>query len=310
MARSAPLTLGWTRALAPCTLRPQAKDIIRTWLHYTMLRCVQLTGKMPWNEAWIMGYGVDEKGEKMSKSKGNVIDPFPVIQKYGADTFRFWSASEANLGYDFRCSEQRIAGSQKFLSKLWNLGRFLSSFELVANQPVLEASDKWMLAELARLVDECKKGYKDYNFFVPANAIRDFTWNLFAAHYVEMVKGRAYATSEDIGRRSAHYTLHRCLSTILLLIAPITPFIAEELWTKIYSSNSIHLQPMFREEKVDPEMVKYTKQIIDFNSMVWNKKKETIKDGKPLSLKDPISVTVPSELAQFGRDLKEMHNLA
>jgi valyl-tRNA synthetase len=90
----------------PTALRPQAKDIIRTWLHYTMLRCVQLTGKMPWHEAWIMGYGVDEKGEKMSKSKGNVIDPFPVIQKYGADTFRFWSASEANLGYDFRCSEQ------------------------------------------------------------------------------------------------------------------------------------------------------------------------------------------------------------
>ena len=294
----------------PTTVRPQAKDIIRTWLHYTMLRCVQLTGKMPWSEAWIMGYGVDEKGEKMSKSKGNVIDPFPVIQKYGADTFRFWSASEANLGYDFRCSEQRIAGSQKFLSKLWNLGRFLSSFELVTDQPVLEASDKWMLAELARLVDECKKGYGDYNFFVPANAIRDFTWNLFAAHYVEMVKGRAYATSEDIGRRSALYTLHRCLSTILLLIAPITPFIAEELWTKIYSSSSIHIQPMFREEKADSEMVKYTKQIIDFNSMVWNKKKETIKDGKPLSLKDPISVTVPSELAQFGRDLKEMHNLA
>jgi valyl-tRNA synthetase len=293
----------------PIAIRPQAKDIIRTWLHYTMLRCVQLTGKMPWKEAWIMGYGVDEKGEKMSKSKGNVIDPFPVIQKYGADTFRFWSASEANLGYDFRCSEQRIGGSQKFLSKLWNLGRFLSSFEVVPDQPELEASDKWMLAELARLVEECKKGYEEYNFFVPANAIRDFTWNLFAAHYVEMVKGRAYATSDDAGKRSALYTLHKCLSTILLLIAPITPFISEELWTKIYSTSSIHLQPMFREEKADSGMAKYTKKITEFNSMIWNKKKETIKDGKPLSLKDPISVTVPSELAQFGRDLKEMHNL-
>ncbi|HEV8404750.1 MAG TPA: valine--tRNA ligase [Nitrososphaera sp.] len=293
----------------PTAIRPQAKDIIRTWLHYTMLRCVQLTGKMPWKETWIMGYGVDEKGEKMSKSKGNVIDPFPVIQRYGADTFRFWSASEANLGYDFRCSEQRIAGSQKFLSKLWNLGRFLSSFEVVEDRPELETSDKWMLAELARLVDECKKGFEEYNFFVPANAIRDFTWNLFAAHYVEMVKGRAYAKRDDVGKRSALYTLHRCLSTVLLLIAPITPFISEELWTKIYSTRSIHLQPMFREEKADPEMAKYTKQITDFNSMVWNKKKETVKDGKPLSLKDPISVTVPSELAQFGRDLKEMHNL-
>src|SRR5690606_26143149 len=231
----------------PAAIRPQAKDIIRTWLHYTMLRCVQLTGKMPWSDAWIMGYGVDEKGQKMSKSKGNVIDPFPVIQKYGADTFRFWSASEASLGYDFRCSEQRIAGAQKFLSKLWNLGRFLSSFEVIEGErPELEASDKWMLAELAKLVQDCKKGYEEYNFFIPANAIRDFTWNLFAPHYVEMVKGRAYAAEDSPAKRSALYTLHRCFSTILLLIAPITPFISEELWTKIYSQQSIHLQPMFR----------------------------------------------------------------
>jgi valyl-tRNA synthetase len=299
----------------PTAVRPQAKDIIRTWLHYTMLRCVQLTGRMPWNEAWIMGFGVDEKGERMSKSKGNVIDPFPVIQKYGADTFRFWSASEANLGYDFRCSEQRIAGAQKFLSKLWNIGRFLSSFEVVEERPEkLEASDKWILAELVKLADECRKGYSEYNFFVPANAIRDFTWLLFAAHYMEMVKGRAYATdSNDPGHKSALHTLHRCFSTILLLVAPITPFIAEELWTKIYSTKSIHLQDMFRsrEEKADPEMEKYTKQITDFNSYIWNKKKETIskETGKSLSLKDPIGVPVPTELAQFAEDLKAMHNL-
>jgi valyl-tRNA synthetase len=313
----------------PTAIRPQAKDIIRTWLHYTMLRCVQLTGKIPWHEAWIMGYGVDEKGEKMSKSKGNVIDPFPVIQKYGADTFRFWSASEANLGYDFRCSEQRIAGAQKFLSKLWNIGRFLSSFEVRDERQTpqhLEPSDRWILAELARLVRECRRGYSEYNFFVPANAIRDFTWHLFAAHYIEMVKGRAYATNnnnnysnnkdeeEDASKRSALYTLHTCFSTILSLIAPVIPFIVEELWTKMYSSEStIHRQAMFRKEELedDAEMTKYTKAIIDFNSMVWNKKKETIskETGKPLSLKDPIDIPVPPELEQFGQDLKAMHNL-
>ena len=118
------------RKTYPATIRPQAKDIIRTWLYYTMLRCYQLTGKLAWPNVWIMGFGVDEKGKKMSKSKGNVVDPFPLIQKYGADTFRFWSASETNLGQDFRCSEQSISNSQKFLSKLWNLGRFLSSFEV------------------------------------------------------------------------------------------------------------------------------------------------------------------------------------
>jgi valyl-tRNA synthetase len=281
-----------------------------------------------------MGYGVDEKGEKMSKSKGNVIDPFPVIQKYGADTFRFWSASEANLGYDFRCSEQRIAGAQKFLSKLWNIGRFLSSFEVIGERqapPHLEPSDRWILVELARVIKECRRGYAEYNFFVPANAIRDFTWHLFAAHYIEMVKGRAYTANtndgsnkndeeeQQRGRRSALYTLHRCFSTILLLIAPVIPFIVEELWTKMYSSETtIHIQAMFKKEEEqleeieeDAEMTKYTKAIIDFNSMVWNKKKETIskETGKPLSLKDPIDIPVPPELEPFGQDLKAMHNL-
>ncbi|HYY40627.1 MAG TPA: class I tRNA ligase family protein, partial [Nitrososphaera sp.] len=131
-----------------------------------------------------------------------------------------------------------------------------------------------------------------------------------------MVKGRAYATNNnnsDSGKRSALYTLHRCFSTILLLIAPLIPFITEELWTKMYSSETtIHQQAMFRKEKEeDAEMAKYTKQITDFNSMVWNKKKETIlkETGKPLSLKDPIHIPVPAELAQFEQDLKEMHNL-
>ena len=144
----------------------------------------------------------------------------------------------------------------------------------------LEASDRWILAELARLVQECKRGYSEYNVFVPANAIRDFTWHLFAAHYIEMVKGRAYTTknsSDDAGRRSALYTLHKCFSTILLLIAPVIPFIAEELWTKMYpSETTIHRQSMFREEREereDTEMAKYTKQITDFNSMVWNKRR-------------------------------------
>jgi valyl-tRNA synthetase len=292
----------------PTALRPQAKDIIRTWLHYTMLRCVQLTDKMPWTDAWIMGYGVDEKGEKMSKSKGNVIDPFPVIQQHGADTFRFWSASEANLGYDFRCSEQRIAGAQKFLSKLWNVGRFLSSFEMVERPAQLEASDRWILAELAKLAEECKRGYNDYNFFVPANAIRDFTWNIFAAHYIEMVKARAY--EDRPGHASALYTLHKVFSTILLLLAPLTPFISEELWTKMYSEKSVHHQSL-PEIKEDSEFVKYTKAITDFNSHVWNKKKETVskETGKLLSLKDPIEIAVPGELAQFAPDLAAMHNL-
>ena len=296
----------------PTKIRPQAKDIVRTWLYYTMLRCYQLTGQLAWSDAWIMGYGVDEKGEKMSKSKGNVIDPFPIIHRYGADTFRFWSASEANLGHDFRCSEQRILSSQKFLSKLWNLGRFLSSFDFISEAPhELSASDKWILAELSNLVEECEKGYEDFNFFIPANAIREFTWGLFASHYVEMVKGRVYDINDSAGQKSAIFTLHKCLSTILKLLAPLCPFITEELWTKMYSRKSIHLQCLPQAQKYYLEMRKYTQYITEFNSRVWNKKKQTIsrETGKPLSLKDSIDITVPIELDAFKKDLCIMHNL-
>jgi valyl-tRNA synthetase len=160
-------------------------------------------------------------------------------------------------------------------------------------------------------VQECKKGYEEYNFFVPANAIRDFTWNLFAAHYIEMVKGRAYDSKP--GHDSALYTLHKCFSTLLLLLAPLTPFIAEELWMTMYSldQRSVHRQQMPSPLGADAEKRKLTKALTDFNSLVWNKKKETIskETGKPLSLKDPIDIAVPDELAPFAADLAAMHNL-
>ena len=287
----------------PASIRPQAKDIVRTWLYYTLLRCEQLTGKKPWSEAWIMGYGLDEKGMKMSKSKGNAIDPLPVIEKLGADTFRFWSASEINHGYDFRCNEQKIESTKKFLSKLWNVSRFLSSFPTIESG-TLNASDKWVLSELDNLIKECKRGYEEYNFFIPAIAIREFTWNLFAAHYIEMVKARAYGINfSDEERNGAIFTLHKVLSTILKLLAPITPFITEHLWNTLYSKQSIHKQKQVEAENLEVQS-NITKEITEFNSKVWNDKKT-----QNLSLKDSIKIEIPSSLEPFKKDLKSMHNL-
>jgi valyl-tRNA synthetase len=287
----------------PASIRPQAKDIVRTWLYYTLLRCEQLTGEKPWSEAWIMGYGLDEKGMKMSKSKGNAIDPLPVIEKLGADTFRFWSASEINHGYDFRCNEQKIESNKKFLTKLWNVSRFLSSFPVIESG-TLTASDKWVLSELDNLVKECKKGYEEYNFFIPAIAIREFTWNLFAAHYIEMVKARAYGINfSDEERNGAIFTLHKVLSTILKLLAPITPFITEHLWKILYSKESIHKQRQVEPENIEAQS-DITKEVTKFNSKVWNEKK-----SQSLSLKDSIKIEIPEILEPFKKDLKSMHNL-
>ena len=287
----------------PTGIRPQAKDIVRTWLYYTLLRCEKLTEQKPWSEAWIMGYGLDEKGMKMSKSKGNAIDPLPVIQKSGADTFRFWSASEINQGYDFRCSEQKIESTKKFLSKLWNVSRFLSSFPIIESGKLTD-SDKWILSELDKLISVCNEGYSKYNFFVPATALREFTWNIFAAQYIEMAKARAYGIGfDDDERDGAIFTLHKVLSTILKLLAPITPFITEHLWLTLYSEDSIHKEQLPEIENIE-DMTAMTQSIIEFNSRVWNEKKQN-----NLSLKDSIKIEIPEKLDQFKKDLTAMHNL-
>src|SRR5438105_13544471 len=124
----------------PTTIRPQGKDIVRTWLHYTILRCFQLTGKKPFTHVWITGMGLDEKGERMSKSRGNVVDPGPVLEKYGADAFRLWSALETNLASDYRYSDALVAGERNTLTKIWNLDRLIYSLTQVKTVTLLPAN--------------------------------------------------------------------------------------------------------------------------------------------------------------------------
>ncbi len=291
------------RRAYPTGIRPQGKDIVRTWLYYTILRCYQLTGKPPFKHVWIGGLGLDEKGEKMSKSRGNVIDPGPILEKYGADVFRYWSAQEASLGYDFRISEQRIASAGRFLTKLWNIARFVSQFPY-PRRAKLSPTDRWILAELNKLVNECIDGYNSFNFFIPATRIRDFLWNTFADHYIEMVKGRALMRGEKkSSARAAWYTLHTCLKTCLILLAPIAPFITEYIWRTLYSKKSIHLQRLPTKRRVS-KLIVYTDKIKEFNSNVWR-----IKKLQNLSLRDPIKIEIPKELKPFEDDLRRMHNI-
>jgi len=294
---------GFFKRTYPASVRPQGKDIVRTWLHYSILRCYQLTGRAPFLHVWINGLGMDEQGQAMHKSKGNVVEPEPLLEKYGADAFRFWNASEATLGSDFRCSEMRIAGAHKFVTKLWNLSRFISSFP----QPrtaTLQPTDRWILSELSILVEQSLKGYRELNFFVPATAIRDFVWETFASHYLEMVKPRAYGQGFSASeQRAAWYTLHTILKTLLLLLAPITPFMPDHIWRELYSTRSVHTEHFPKPHW--PKLYKrHTKRILAFNREVWKVKKD-----RNLALRDPVEVTIPRALTPFKDDLVKMHSL-
>src|SRR6266851_84424 len=250
------------------------------------------------------GKGLDEKGERMSKSKGNVVDPGPVLEKYGADAFRLWSALETNLGSDYRYSDARVAGARNTLTKIWNLARFISSFPQVKTAR-LRPADQWILAELSNLTKRCLKGYKEFNFFVPGTELRDFLWGSFASHYLEMAKTRAYGIGfAKADQRAAWSTLHTCLRTMLILLAPIAPHLTDSIWREMYSRKSIHSEafPRFARREI---YRKYTRPLVDFNSEVWKTKKE-----RGLSLSSPVDREIPSDLRLFEDDLRAMHKIS
>ena len=180
------------------------------------------------------------------------------------------------------------------------MARFVSSFEVPEGDVELRPTDSWILGELNVLVEKCATGYDAYNFFEPANRCREFLWNVFAPHYMEMVKTRAYA-----GDAGAIHTLHEGVRTMLRLLAPITPFVTDRIWSTVYGG-SVQQESIPRpREEWGTGLTDRTAALVEFNSMVWKTKKES---GK--SLKEPIiGVAVPAELEPFAAELTSMHKL-
>jgi valyl-tRNA synthetase len=292
--------------LFPASIRPQGKDIVRTWLYYSLLRIFQLFKAPAFKYAWIAGMGLDEKGEKMSKSRGNSVDPNPLLDKYGADAIRLWGALEASLGSDFRFSEERVAGTYRFLTKLWNISRFISSFpQPTDKQPALQPADHWILSELNQLINQAKTGYEKLDFIVPARELRTFTWDTFASHYLELVKGRAYNKQEDPTRTAAWYTLHTVLQSLLKLLAPICPYITDKIHRELYDSKkSIH-KYLFPEHIKEISGKHPTDLLTKFNAAIWKHKKD-----QKMSLRASLqSVKTSKLLKPYAADLKQMHNI-
>lgn len=299
---------GFFEKHSPCTLRPQGKEIVRTWLYYTVLKDYLLTGKCIFRDAWINYHVLDEKGRKMSKSKGNVIDPQDIIETFGAEPFRLWTASEGNLTrIDFRCSSERIDGAGKFLTKLWNVARFISMFPEARKRPkTLCELDSWILSETDSLIRYARKRYESYDFHGPAKRIKNFIWEAFASHYMELVKNRAYNQKKVFSKEeqnSALYTLHYVLDSLLKLLAPITPFITYRIYQDLRKKD-IHFEEFPKPGKAQKIPFK-TQDLLKLNSKIWKAKKD-----KGLSLRDPIkSATIPERFRGISKDLKETHGI-
>lgn len=286
-------------------IRPQGKDIVRTWLHYTMLRIHHLFDKPAFNHAWISGHVVLESGQKMSKS-GKGTKPEPIVERYGGDAVRLFGAMEASHGSDIRFSEDRLKGGSKFLNKLYNIARFISSFDRPQKVTTFHSTDKWILNELHKVQLDALSGYNNFDPHPAARALRNFTTEVFASHYMEMVKNRAYDKEglfKASDQKSAIETLYICLDSILKLFAPIIPFITDYIYRKIFGK-TIHLELFPNLERFTSDNDD-TKLIIEFNSALWSAKKEA-----GLSLRNEISSTsLPSNLSNYSQDLAAMHKI-
>jgi len=280
-------------------VRPQGYDIIRTWLYYTLLRVYQLTNKPAFEMVIINGMGLDAQGRKMSKSLGNVIYPEEIFEEIGAEPARFWFAMEITLGNDYRIDKQKINGAKAFLTKLINLANFISQFRY-EKEIIEKPSDRWIVSELMKLKKEVLNHYKKLEISDATRKIYDFVWDVFASHYVELVKRRAYENDD-----SAKYTLHFVFKEILKLLAPIIPATCDYIYREIYGK-SILYETFGRVNKklIDEKLLEKTQKLLEFNSYIWKKKKEM-----NLSLKEPIKEEIPKELEEFKEDLVRMHNI-
>lgn len=225
----------------PFDVRPQGHDIIRTWLFATMVRSHFEHNTAPWSNAALSGWILDPDRKKMSKSKGNVVTPVDLFDKYGSDAVRYWAVG-ARPGIDTAFSEDQMKVGRKLAMKLLNVTKFVLGFgEADTTAVPTVAIDIAMLKRLSGVVDECTAAFEAFDYARALERTESFFW-WFCDDYVELVKTRAYETHSAEGAASARAALNRALSTLQRLFAPLLPFATEEAW-RWWQSGSVHLAP-------------------------------------------------------------------
>jgi valyl-tRNA synthetase len=318
----------------PTALRPQGKEIVRTWLYYTMLKSALLLDKPAFKNIWIDGLGMDPWGRKMSKSLGNGIDADSVLEcgaggrtgswkirgpegkqvslkanKIGSECFRLWKACEAQVGDDFHINPEEIESKYfGILTKVFNVARFASQFDVpddLENLPNnLPNEDRWILSVFDAMMDDVQNFWKDMDIYNATQSIKGFATGVFPGHWLEMSKSRLYD-----GDYAASWTIHRIVRDLLITFSPICPFFTDYLSTVLYGASAVDARSyppqVFSSNTNTNAYLQLTELLIDFNSSIWKAKKD-----QGLSLKSEIhGISVPSELDEFKGALTSMHNL-
>ena len=265
-------TLGWPekeKALEyfyPNTVLVTGFDIIFFWVARMMMMGNKFMSQTPFSTVYVHALVRDEKGQKMSKSKGNVIDPLEIIDKYGADTLRFTLTSLNTPGRDVRLSEGRIAGYRNFVTKITNAYKFA---EFKSIYPLQELGDmypkhifnQWVINEFQNLYQAIQQNYKNYYFHEVANQLYHFTWHTFCDWYIELSKN--LLDSKEF-RDETKYTFHLVFNSLLQLLHPIIPFVTEKLWSLNNKDILMTHQWDYKDINIDQNLVNNSNDFIDF----------------------------------------------
>ena len=322
----------------PTALRPQGKEIVRTWLYYTLLKSTLVLDQPGFQHVWIDGLGMDPWGRKMSKSLGNGIDADSVLEcgaggrtgswnvkgnngsiklkanKIGSECFRLWKACDAQVGDDFQINPEEI--EKKYfgvLTKLFNVARFASQFEVPSDLETapssLEPEDRWILAEFQSTMNNVEQAWANLDIYTATQALKTFGTGLLPSHYLEMVKSRLYD-----GDQAASWTLHRMVRDFMAAFSPVCPFFTHHISSTVYGISSVDVDtfPNHPLPQVAPDsgegrrLCALSNTIQEFNGEVWGAKKEA-----GVSLNQPIEgIELPESLAEFSDVLTRMHQLA
>jgi len=238
--------------LFPADVRPQAHEIIRTWAFYTIAKAMLHEDSIPWYHVLVSGWILDPDRKKMSKSKGNVVTPTEPIERFGADSVRYWAAS-ARLGVDTAVDEQVYKIGKRLSTKLYNAGKFVLS-QSGEPAPVRDELDRAFVAKLRELCERATRSFDAFNYAQALQDTESFFWTHFTDTYLELVKSRArwFADGDVEGERAARSgsavaALRLGLNVMLRLFAPVMPYISEEVWSWVFARESgvpsIHRAP-------------------------------------------------------------------
>ena len=235
-------TLGWPkdtedlRTFYPTAVLITGFDILFFWVARMIMMGLRFMKKEPFKHVYIHALIKDESGQKMSKSKGNVVDPLEMTELYGTDAFRFTLTALAAQGRDIKFSEKRVEGYRHFINKIWNAARFIlgniheeDRLTPVRENKDLSIADRWILSRLSSVASETNKALADYRFNDAASFVYQFTWHEICDWYLEMIKPALYG-SDNEARKAALSTVVYVFETTLALLHPFIPFVTEELW--------------------------------------------------------------------------------